>query len=260
MGETFRTVNLLLQESYAHLQLNRPDSLNALDEEMLTDLSKALSIVESAKVPLLFISGAGRAFSAGGDIKTMLQSSNNDRFKEIMEKIEHITLSLYRLPAVTVSLVHGAAAGLGLSLALASDYVYAHNDAKIAMNFINIGLIPDGGGHFHMAKRLGEGKAKQIIWEGKTHAATTALELGIIDDVFEERVEDKLEKEKERLLNKPLKAMVASKEIFVQMNEPSLQQSLRLEAHFQGEMRQTSDHQEGIRAFLEKRRPTFSGK
>jgi len=260
MGETFKTIQFSLNEHYAHLSFNRPDSLNALNEEMLREFGKALTIIETAKVPVLFLSGEGRAFSSGGDIKSMLQLNDEEAFHNVMKMIEKVSHTLYKLPAITVSLIHGASAGLGLSLALASDYVLAQKGSKIAMNFIKIGLIPDGGGHVYLEKRLGEFKAKQLIWEGRTYSAEEAISIGLIDDVFTESIEEKLEKEKDRLLKMPLKAMIASKKIFTTMNEQKLKYCLELEEKYQEIMRKSKDHQEGIRAFLEKRAPVFQGK
>lgn len=190
----------------------------------------------------------------------MLQSRDEEAFYKVMKMIEKVSYTLYRLPAITVSLIHGASAGLGLSLALTTDYVFAQAGSKIAMNFIKIGLIPDGGGHVFLEKRLGEIKAKQLIWEGRTHTADEAFHLGLIDEVFTESIDEIMKKEKERLLKMPIKAMIASKMIFTTMNGPKLQQCLDLEAKYQEKIRKSSDHQEGIRAFLEKRSPVFQGK
>ena len=260
MGENFQTLHLFMDEKHAHLQFHRPESMNAMDEQMLKEINQALSIIEDSGVPMVFISGAGRAFSAGGDIKTMLQSDHNEGFSYIMGLIEEMTVRLSQLPAVTVSVIHGAAAGLGLSFALASDVVYAHEEVKVAMNFINIGLIPDGGGHYFMAQRLGEVKAKQVIWEGKTYKAAEAEKMGLIDGTFQQSVEEKIELVKETLSKRPLKAMIATKKVLKAANESTLKQTLQLEAAFQEEMRMSADHREGIQAFLEKRKPEFSGK
>ena len=94
-----------------------------------------------------------------------------------------LLLLLYSMPKLTISAVYGAAAGLGFSLALATDHIIADKTSKLAMNFIGIGLIPDGGSHFFLEKRLGETKAKQVIWDGKMMNADEALELGLIEEV-----------------------------------------------------------------------------
>ncbi|WP_371932637.1 enoyl-CoA hydratase-related protein [Bacillus carboniphilus] len=142
---------------------------------------------------------------------------------------------------------------------MACDYVYAKMDSKIAMNFIGIGLIPDGGGHYFMKKRLGEVKAKQLIWEGKSLSAEEATSIGLIDESFDINEVEKIEEIAAVLSRKPLKAMKTTKELYRKVEGDSLENVIMLETKLQGEMRRTYDHQEGIRAFVEKRRPNFKG-
>jgi 2-(1,2-epoxy-1,2-dihydrophenyl)acetyl-CoA isomerase len=252
------TVSLTFSNQLAILELNRPQSLNAMNEQMLTELLAALKEVEKGDVPILFIIGKGRGFSAGGDIKTMLNVADHEKFFEIMETIKQLIVTLYSLPKLVVAAVHGPAAGLGFSFALASDYLIATKDARLAMNFIGIGLIPDGGGHFFLERRLGEAKAKQLIWEGKTMNAEEAFHLGLVDDIVE-----KIEEIHEKIAwwqKKPLQAMIETKKIYTELNKERLLQVLQLETSGQQKMRQTEDHHEGVRAFLEKRKPNFIGK
>lgn len=180
------TIILSFSGNVAVLELNRPDSLNAMNEQMLKELLEALRQIEQSDALIVLIRGKGRGFSAGGDIKTMLSADDPERFPEIMNTIQEVIMSLYSMPKIVVSVVHGPAAGLGLSFALASDYVIATKEARLAMNFIGIGLIPDGGGHFLLAKRVGQVKAKHIIWEGKLMNAEEAYELGIVDIVVDD--------------------------------------------------------------------------
>jgi 2-(1,2-epoxy-1,2-dihydrophenyl)acetyl-CoA isomerase len=255
------TVKLDINGRVAVLELNRPAALNALDVEMIKGVTMNLKeICKSDEIDIVVIKGAGRAFSAGGDIKTMLSNANESDFYHVMDDIHDMIVTLYSMPKVTISAVTGAAAGLGFSLALATDYIIAEPSSKIAMNFIGIGLIPDGGGHFFMEERLGETRAKQLIWEGKTLSANEALTLGLVDEVptgdFTEAVEAKIQV----WLNKPVQAMIKTKKILAEKNRPSLLKILELEKYGQFKMRQTEDHQEGINAFLEKRKPQFKGK
>jgi 2-(1,2-epoxy-1,2-dihydrophenyl)acetyl-CoA isomerase len=255
------TVKLDINGRVAVLELNRPEALNALDVEMIKGVTLNLKeICKSDEIDIVVLKGAGRAFSAGGDIKTMLSNTNESDFYHVMDDIHDMIVTLYSMPKVTISAVTGAAAGLGFSLALATDYIIAEPSSKIAMNFIGIGLIPDGGGHFFMEERLGEPKAKQLIWEGKTLSANEALGLGLVDEVptgdFTEAIEEKLQE----WLNKPVQAMIKTKKILAEKNRPSLLKILELEKYGQFKMRQTEDHQEGINAFLEKRKPQFKGK
>jgi 2-(1,2-epoxy-1,2-dihydrophenyl)acetyl-CoA isomerase len=253
------TVLLTFEGKTATITLNRPESMNAMDIELLHELSKKLNLVKQSDASILILTGEGKAFSAGGDIKTMLQQSDEDGFGVVMETIKDIMVTLYTLPLITVSAINGAAAGLGLSFALASDYVVAHEKAKVAMNFIGVGLIPDGGGHFFLQKRIGEVKAKQLIWEGKKLTADQALNIGLIDEVVSDDFKEALKTKIHYLQNAPIKAMIETKLIYAIESKKQLETILDLEKQGQQKMRKTKDHQEGIKAFLEKRAPNFKG-
>lgn len=255
------TVKVTVDERVVILELNRPESLNALDVEMIKGISWNLKeICKSDDIDIVVIKGAGRAFSAGGDIKTMLTNTKESDFYLVMDYIFDLVVTLYSMPKVTISAITGAAAGLGFSLALATDYIIAEPSSKIAMNFIGIGLIPDGGAHFFLEERLGETRAKQLIWEGKTLSASDALSMGLVDQVPEGDFTKAVEEKVAEWLGKPIQAMIKTKKILAEKNRPSLLKILELEKHGQFKMRQTEDHQEGIQAFLEKRRPAFKGK
>ena len=164
------------------------------------------------------------------------------------------------MPKLVISAVHGAAAGLGFSLALASDYLVAEESTTFAMNFIKIGLLPDGGGHFFLNKRLGESKAKQLIWEGKNLSAKEAYSLGLVDKITDKEMMDIAVAKAEEWLGLPIQSMLKTKEILVSTSMEELNKVLELEKKYQYRMRNTKDHQEGITAFLEKRKPNFIGR
>lgn len=254
------TVLVHVNGRVATIQLNRPESLNSLNVELIKGLTtklKEISITDDIDVVVL--TGNERAFSSGGDIKMMLQETDESDFFNVMDNINELVMTLYSLPKLTISAVSGSAAGLGLSLALATDYILADEKSKLAMNFIGIGLVPDGGAHFFLEKKLGEDQAKQLIWDGKVMTAHEAFQKGLIHEVAPNYL-DALNQKLEEYLKKPLQAMIKTKKILVEKNRPQLLKILELEKYAQHKMRQTEDHKEGIRAFIEKRKPQFKGK
>jgi 2-(1,2-epoxy-1,2-dihydrophenyl)acetyl-CoA isomerase len=255
------TVKVDVNGRVATIQLNRPESLNSINVEMIKELGTCLKeISKSDEIDIVVFTGNDRAFSSGGDIKGMLnQETNENDFFALMDSISELVVMIHSLPMLTISAISGAAAGLGFSFALATDYILADEKSKLAMNFIGIGLIPDGGAHFFLEKRLGEDRAKQLIWEGKVLSAEEAFKLRLIHEVspnYKEALEAKIQE----WLNKPVKAMIKTKKILAEKNRPQLLKILELEKNGQLAMRQTKDHKEGVAAFLEKRRPNFTGK
>ncbi|MDM5187280.1 enoyl-CoA hydratase [Bacillus sp. DX4.1] len=261
MEVTSKTESVVVQYEgrVATIMINRPEVLNALDEPTMQELLTKLKEVAESSVHVVVLCGNGRGFSAGGDIKSMLSSNDESRFDGIMNTISEIVVTLYTMPKLVISAIHGPTAGLGLSIALTADYVLADSSSIIAMNFIGIALIPDGGGHYFLQKRLGENKAKQLIWEGKKLSASEALELGLIDEVIAENFQGAVKQKINEWLQKPIQAMIQTKQILCEVNRSNLEQTLQLEKRGQFAMRKTADHKEGITAFLEKRLPAFKG-
>lgn len=255
------TIRVTVEGRVATVQMNRPESLNSINEEMMRELVTSLKEISSSdEVNIVVLTGNERAFSSGGDIKTMLsQEANENDFYSIMDILNELVVTINSLPMLTISAISGPAAGLGLSLALATDYIIADEKSKLAMNFIGIGLIPDGGAHFFLEKRLGEDKAKQLIWDGKVLTAQEALALNLIHEVAP-NYKEALDAKVEEWLAKPVQAMIKTKKIYAEKNRPQLLKILELEKNGQYAMRQTKDHKEGVAAFLEKRKPVFTGK
>ncbi|MGN1401414.1 MAG: enoyl-CoA hydratase [Bacillus sp. (in: firmicutes)] len=244
----------------ATVELNRPKAMNALDIKTLKMLGKKLKEISiEDEIDIVLLKGAGKAFSAGGDVKMMAQMNDEKEFYPVMDAITDLSLTLYCMPKLTITAIQGAAAGLGLSLALASDYIIADKDAKIAMNFIGIGLIPDGGAHFFLSQRIGDIKTKELIWEGKVMQADEALARELIQEVADGDLEQAVENKINAWLQSPTKAMIRTKKILAERNRPNLLKMLELEKHGQSKMRRTNDHKEGVSAFIEKRKPNFQG-
>ncbi|MBM7702695.1 enoyl-CoA hydratase/carnithine racemase [Bacillus iocasae] len=255
-----KIVEVSYEERVAILTLNRPDSLNSLNMEMLTQFVQCLKDVRDSEADFLVLKGNGKAFSAGGDIKMMLSSDSHESFDKVMDVIGELITTLYTLPQMTISALHGAVAGLGLSIALASDYILAEKQTKVAMNFIGIALIPDGAGHFLLEKRLGAHKAKQIIWKGDVLTADQAQALELVDEVIEGDMKEAVNNTLAYWKQKPALALKETKNIYVKSSLAELQSILEMEKAGQSKMRKSADHLEGIQAFIEKRKPIFNKK
>ncbi|WP_050182585.1 enoyl-CoA hydratase [Domibacillus robiginosus] len=251
-----------IKSETAYICLNRPEAMNALNVKMIEELCCCLKeISRNDDVDVVVLSGIGSIFSAGGDLKEMLSAMNEVQFQSVMETISDIALYFYSMPKLTIAAIHGAAAGLGLSIALAADFVLCETDSKLAMNFIGVGLIPDGGGHFMLENRLGAVRAKKVIWDGKAMSGSEAAEIGLADrSVTPGTIREEVQYLIKELQQKPVQAMIKTKKIMADMSRPQLIKTLELEKQGQLKMRKSSDHQEGVRAFLEKRKPVFNQK
>ena len=247
-------------DQIGYIYLNRPEKYNALDKEMLSKLLEVVRQVEQNDDRIVIISGKGKAFCAGGDVSMMADFANEDFYDDVMDTIEKITMKLYMMPKIIISAIKGSAAGLGLSLALTADYVVAQNDAKLGMLFLGIGLAPDGGGHFWLKERLGVHAAKQFIWNMEQVNGTTAYSMNLVDQVSDEPVINHARSLAKHLLLQALTSMVKTKLMYHNERKQTLQHYLSEEKKTQWELRQTKDHQEGVSAFLEKRKPTFIGR
>lgn len=258
----YSTIEMTKENRLARLTLNRPDSMNAMDDVMMKELADAFESLKTDKdVQVLIIQGAGRAFSAGGDIKKMMDPESPMDIGEVMVDVSRLAKALYELPQITIASIHGAAAGLGFSVALGCDIILAEENSKLAMNFIGIGLVPDGAGHFFLKERIGVPLAKQLIWSGDVLNGKLAKDKGLVDELVPDgQVAQASDMLAQKFLNAPIAAMLASKKILHTQKLNELEDVLRMESEQQVAMRRTEDHLEGITSFVQKRKPTFIGK
>lgn len=248
------TNEVLVEEkgSITIITLNRPEKLNAMNVELRNQLLKALrDFNKDPKKKVGIITGNGRAFSVGADISSIAEDLAEDLRNSFHPIIKEIRFS----PKIFISAVKGVVAGAGISLALATDIRYASKDSRFVMAFHNIGLAPDSGLALMML-RLGGIKFEKYILTGGEFNSDIARELGfeIVEDPLAEAL-----KKAEEIINGPYKSYSASKRLINRVVYYDLEEFLDYEAAMQGALGKTHDFKEGIKAFLEKRKPEFTG-
>jgi len=246
------------------ITLNRPDKLNALSREVATELAETvLRVAGDARVRAVVITGAGRAFCAGGDIESMRRHAESQDWTSIRDIIQAgatVVETLYSMPKPTVAAINGPAVGAGGSLALACDFRIASESASFGLVFSRIGLHPDWGGTFFLPRMVGTAKALELILSGDIIDAAECARLGIFNRVTDaDHLQSTAREFAATFAGKaPLPLTLARQAVHNSVNM-SLKEVLALEIENQLRIFPTADAQEGIRAFLEKRRPSFTG-
>lgn len=243
----------------AVLTLNRPAARNAIDDAMRADLMAALDqVARTDAIRALVITGAGKGFCAGGDVKSMQArlavppgevALNGWRRQQ---RTHHAISLLHALPKPTIAAVNGAATGLGCDVALCCDFIIASDAARFAMTYIQRGLIPDGGGMYFLPRRVGLSRAKELIFSGRTVEPEEALRLGMIDRVTGAAtlLEDARAWAAELGRGAPA-ALALSKSILDQTFELSVEQVFSLGSQAQAICYSSREHQDSVAAFLE---------
>jgi 2-(1,2-epoxy-1,2-dihydrophenyl)acetyl-CoA isomerase len=262
----FETVNIDVSEGVARIELNRPQALNAWNAQFGTDLLAAMRHVESeSSVRALILTGAGRAFSSGADLKDLgggetTPDGRPDVYRTLTERYHPIMLAIRHMPKPVIAAVNGPAVGIGCSLALCCDLIMAGESAYFLLAFVNIGLVPDGGSSLFIPSRVGMARATELAMLGERLSASRALEWGLINRVVPDgELDAEAGALAARLAAGPTRSYAGTKRqlnnwLFARMDE-----QLELEASIQREMSGSADFLEGAMAFIEKRAPRFSG-
>ncbi len=261
----YSTVKAEERNGVLWLALNRPDKLNAFNEQMGIDLLDALKEGErSQDVRCLVITGTGRAFSVGEDLNTNRETYDGGKpmlLGEVLKrKYNPIVQRIRKMEKPVVAAVNGVTAGAGLGLALACDMRAASDKATFHEAFIKVGLAPDSGVSFWLTRILGLAKAMEVGMLGEPIDAKLALSLGLVNWVFpEDKFEPEVTKIAERLASGPTRALALTKRALNRAIVVDMDSALEYETYLQDVAGRTRDHVEGVRAFFEKREAKFTG-
>ncbi len=254
------------KDGVGRITLNRPDKLNAWDEQLGRDLGRAVTErAAEEEVRAVLVTGAGRAFSSGADLKGGFEADPADGLpnirKTLDERYHPIIKGIRQLEKPVVAAINGPCVGIGCSLALACDLVLAAESSYLSLAFVNIGLMPDGGSTLFVPARVGKSRAFEMALLGGRVPANRALEWGLVNAVHpDDRLADEAEALTARLAAGPTRSYAGSKRALNSTLYPNLERQLDLEAEIQHGLARTEDFREGVGAFVEKREASFRGR
>jgi 2-(1,2-epoxy-1,2-dihydrophenyl)acetyl-CoA isomerase len=255
-----------VKDGIATLTLNRPHRLNALGDSLRDDLLDAVTRASAdPDVRVMVVTGAGKGFCAGGDVKAMNEAKEERRERPLLEKIapsrDRTLLAMRDAPQPIIAAVNGAAAGAGMNLALGCDIRIASTAARFAQAFVRRGLHPDWGGTYFLPRVVGMAKACELIFTGDVIEAEEALRLGLVSQVVApEELMPTAQALARRIAAGPPVAIRLAKRALYHSANSDLRAALEFETFAQNVCSETEDAREGIRAFVEKRPPVFRGR
>jgi 2-(1,2-epoxy-1,2-dihydrophenyl)acetyl-CoA isomerase len=262
---SYENIDIVEDSGIMTITLNRPEKLNALAGHMRRDLAEALEAAGSERnVHVVVITGAGRAFCAGGDVAAMaelIEQRDAEEFSRLLGSARRVITAIRQMTKPVIASINGPAFGAGFNLALACDLRIASTSASFSQSFAKVGLHPDWGGTYFLPRLVTANKACEMFFLGDAMDAAEALRLGLLNYLVEPaELETETRKLAERLRAAPTLALGAAKQAVYMSEAADLEEMLRYETEAQMRCFESHDCAEGLRSFLEKRRPKFTGR
>lgn len=257
----YETILYQVEEGICRISMNRTDVLNSFNEQMNREMTDAFKKADrDPEVRVIVLTGEGRAFSAGEDLANV--KSGDVSYGDILRKrYNPMIKQIVNTEKPVIAAINGVAAGAGCSVALACDFRIATKKASFIQAFVNIGLVPDSGAMYFLPRLVGMAKAIELTYLGDKISAEEAERIGLIHRaVDDEQFVDEVNQLAKRLAGSATRAIGLIKRALYHNMEVGLEEALEYEAHCQEIAGRTEDHQEGVKAFYEKRKPQYKGK
>ncbi|HLH61689.1 MAG TPA: enoyl-CoA hydratase [Ktedonobacteraceae bacterium] len=258
---------LLIQQDGGVLTItmNRPQVLNAFDEIMLAELTEAIeAAAQDESVRCVVLTGAGRAFGSGQDLRSLTERRSSQeilKVSEHLQKYHRVVLAIRNMPKPVIAAVQGVAAGISCNIALSCDLRIAADNARFIEAFARIALVPDGGGAFFLTRLIGTGKAMEMSMLADELSGPEAERIGLVNKCVPlAEFEEATKALAQRLANGPTTTYGLIKKLIYTSAEVDLQASLKLEGELQDVAFETQDHHNAVQAFLQKRKPEYTGR
>lgn len=260
----YETIKFELNENIATLTLNRPEVFNSVNDKMHSELKEVFKNIKKDKsIRVLVITGEGRAFCAGQDLNDRSVNSSDERLDlsvTIEQKYNPLIKTIFNLEIPTICKINGVAAGAGVGIALACDFVLSDEKADFIQAFCKIGLVPDSGNTYFLPKLIGLARAKELAMLGERLNAKKAQEYGLIHKALpKDELEEEVQKLAKNFAKAPTYGLSLIKKALNESLENTFEAQLELEKNLQREAGYSNDYKEGVSAFLEKREANFKG-